>query len=161
MAETGALNRGEGGIGVVTRIAVEVAGAVGLDDSGDLLAELVRETGLDWREEPVPEGRHLSGGAVEFLLAAAVSGVAGKAGEFAYQKGAELVRQVAARWSARYLDPPEVRVDVAEVPDAPDAAPSGSTTAPGPPDVAAARGAAGAQAPAPSPPTAPDPLREG
>ena len=142
----------------MTRIAVEVVGAVGLDDSGDLLADLVRETGLDWHEEPVPEGRHLSGGAVEFLLAAAVSGVAGKAGEFAYQKGAELVRQVAARWSARYLDPPEVRVDVAGVPDAPDAAPSGSTAAHGLPDAAAAREAAGAR---PSPPAAPDPRHEG
>lgn len=145
----------------MTHIAVKVVGAVGLDDSGDLLAELVRETGLDWHQEPVPEGRHLSGNTVEFVLAAAVSGAAGKAGEFAYQKGAQLVRDVAARWSARYLDPPDVRVDVAGVPGAPEPAPSGPAAVHDLPDTAAAGDAAVAQAPAPSPPAAPDALREG
>jgi hypothetical protein len=134
---------------VVARIEVEVAGASGLDDSADLLAELVRETGLDWHEERVPEGRHLSGGAAEILLTAAVSGAAGKAGEFAYQKGADLVRAVVARWSARYLDPPEVRVGVTETPGAPD-------TEQGTPDTPAPGEAAGAQASAPSPAAAPD-----
>lgn len=138
----------------MARIEVEVAGASGLDDSADLLAELVRETGLDWHEERVPEGRHLSGGAAEFLLAAALSGAAGKAGEFAYEKGADLVRAVVARWSARYLDPPEVRVDVAEAPGA-----QGAEH--GPQGTPAAGDAAGVPAPAPSPTAAADHPRGG
>lgn len=131
---------------MVAHIEVEVVGAFGLDDSADLLAELVRETGFDWHQEQVPEGRHLSGGVAEFLLAAALSGAAGKAGEFAYDKGAELVRAVVARWSARYLDPPEVRVEVVGTPGAPDA----EQGAP------AAGGAAGVPAPGPSPTAAAD-----
>ncbi|MFC4033440.1 hypothetical protein ACFO3J_18420 [Streptomyces polygonati] len=97
---------------VARRIVVKVGGVIGLDDSEQLAAELARETGLDWREEPVPQGRHLSGGLAEFLLAAAVSGAASKVGEYAYGKSVEAVRAVVARWSARRLDPLDVQVDL-------------------------------------------------
>jgi hypothetical protein len=139
---------------VARRIVVKVGGAVGLDDSEQLLSELARETGLDWREEPVPQERHLSGGPAEFLLAAAVSGVAGKVGEYAYEKSVEVVRGAVARWSARRLDPLDVRVDLQDADDGalPSTQPSAQASAG---DPSQARGAARPQA-VPGPGLAPD-----
>jgi hypothetical protein len=45
------------GVKVALRVIVRLKGTIGLDDAGRLLAELADETGLDWSEERVPDGR--------------------------------------------------------------------------------------------------------
>ncbi|MFF0388304.1 hypothetical protein ACFYS8_06345 [Kitasatospora sp. NPDC004615] len=95
-----------------TRISVSLKGPLGLDDASRLLEELAAQTGLGWREEPVDEGKVLSGGLVEILLVAVVS----KTTELAFEAVLERVKQVVERWREERLDRPEAAVDAQALP---------------------------------------------
>ncbi|WP_157536714.1 hypothetical protein [Kitasatospora mediocidica] len=107
-----------------TRISVSLKGSLGLDDASRLLDELAAETGLRWHEEPVDEGKVLSGGLVEILLVA----VASKTAEMAYEAAVERAKRVVERWREERLDKPEASVRAEPVPDA-EAAGAGATAA--------------------------------
>ncbi|MDH6137595.1 hypothetical protein P3T37_007028 [Kitasatospora sp. MAA4] len=92
---------------------MSLKGLLGLDDASRLLDELAAETGLRWHEEPVEEGKVLSGGLVEILLVA----VASKTAEMAYEAAMERAKQVVERWREERLDKPEASVRAESLPD--------------------------------------------
>jgi hypothetical protein len=97
---------------MATRIAVRLAGNLGLDDAERLLAELKAETELSWRDEsPADDARHLTGGLVELLLVAAP----GRSTELVFEGSVRHVRELVEHWRDRRLDPPLTEVDVVEV----------------------------------------------
>jgi hypothetical protein len=97
---------------MATRIAVRLAGNLGLDDAERLLAELRAGTELSWRDESPPDdARHLTGGLVELLLVA----VASRGSEMAFEGTARRVRELVEHWRERRLDPPLAEVEVAEI----------------------------------------------
>jgi hypothetical protein len=97
---------------MATRIAVRLAGNLGLDDAERLLAELKAETDLSWRDEsPADNARHLTAGPVELLLVA----VAGRNTELVLEGSVRRVRELVEHWRDRRLDPPLAEVDVVEV----------------------------------------------
>jgi|ERR1700679_2046447 hypothetical protein len=102
------------GVKVALRVIVRLKGTIGLDDAGRLLAELADETGLDWSEERVPDGKHL--GVADLLLTAVISGAAGKSAEAAAEAAGNRVRQVISRWRDRRLDPPDAEIETQETP---------------------------------------------
>jgi hypothetical protein len=102
---------------VASRVTIRLTGTIGLDDSDRLLAELAKETGLDWREERPADGKHLAGAMVELLLTAVISGAAGKGAEAAIEATADRVREVVSHWRDRRLDPPAADIVTADVPD--------------------------------------------
>jgi hypothetical protein len=101
---------------VASRVTVRLTGAIGLDDSDRLLAELAKETGLDWREECPADGEHLAGAVMELLFTAVISGAAGKGAEAAIGATADHVREVISRWRDRRLDPPDAVIVTEDVP---------------------------------------------
>jgi hypothetical protein len=107
----------ERGVNVASRVTVRLTGAIGLDDADHLLAELAKETGLDWREERPADGKHLAGTVVELLLTAVISGAAGKGAEVAIAATTDHVRKVVSRWRDRRLDPPDAEVVTQDVPE--------------------------------------------
>jgi hypothetical protein len=90
------------------RIIVTVKGPLGLDDADSLLAELERETGLDWHEEDRPDDKNLSG-VLELILVAIISKSVGTAFDQALAKA----REVIERWRKTRLDPPDASIDTA------------------------------------------------
>lgn len=117
-----------------SRVVVKITGVIGLDEVDRLLADLMKEAGLDWCEERPADGKHLSG-MTDVLLAAVISGTAGKGAEVAVEATVDRVREVVSRWRDRRLDSPDVEVQTQDVPD----------EQPGPedPDGPGATGAAG------------------
>ena len=96
-----------------TTISVSVKGLLGLDDPDRMRDELETATGLAWRQEPVDDGKVLSGGIVELLLVAA----AGKATEMAVSSAVDAVKRVVDRWRGQSLDPPRISVGTHSSPD--------------------------------------------
>lgn len=101
---------------MASRVTVRLTGRIGIDDVDRLLADLTKETELDWREERAPDSRHLAG-IVELVLTAVISGAAGKGAEVAVGATVHRVREVVSRWRDRRLDPPDAEVGTQEVPD--------------------------------------------
>ena len=101
---------------MASRVTVRLSGRVGIDDIDRLLADLTKETELDWREERPADSKHLTGIA-ELVLTAVISGAAGKGAEVAVTATVERAREVVSRWRDRRLDPPEAEVRTQPVPD--------------------------------------------
>jgi hypothetical protein len=101
---------------MTSRVTVRVMGRIGVDDADRLLADLAKETDLNWREEHSPDGRHL-GGVSEFLLAAVISGAVGKGAEVALAATVDRVRAAVGRWQEKRLDPPDIDVQTQELPE--------------------------------------------
>lgn len=106
-----------------SRVTVRVTGSTGTDDLERLREDLADETGLDWREEPLPDGqRHLS--AVESILTAVISGVTSGVTSVVVARGAEMnaemavgqAREVIKRWRGRWFNPPDAEVAVESLP---------------------------------------------
>ncbi|MGF1424942.1 hypothetical protein [Kitasatospora sp. LaBMicrA B282] len=97
-----------------SRISISLKGSLGLDDADRLLEELTAATSLAWREEPVDEGKVLSGGLEEILLVA----VLGKTTEMAVEYAVERARQVVERWREERIDQPEASVRTEALPAA-------------------------------------------
>lgn len=112
----GAVNRVERGVGVASRVTVRLSGRAGIDDVDRLLADLTKETELEWREEHPGDSKHLTG-IVELVLTAVISGAAGKGGEVAVAATVDRVRKVVSRWRDRRLEPPDAEVGTQEEPD--------------------------------------------
>lgn len=107
---------------MTSRVVVRLTGRTGIDDADRLLADLAKETGLDWREEPPsPGGKHLTGIA-ELILTVLISGAAGKGAEMAVEAAADRARDVVNRWRDRRLDPPEAEIGAQDEPAAQPAA---------------------------------------
>jgi hypothetical protein len=100
---------------------VRLTGKAGIDDAARLVADLAKETELDWREEHPRDDKHLSG-IGELLLTAVISGAVGKGGEVAVAATVDRIREVVKRWRDRRLDPPDAEVGMREVPVEPDEA---------------------------------------
>ena len=94
-------------------ISVKVEGPVGLDEPQELLEELGRETGLDWRLETVGQKGTLGGDIAFTLLEALLEGAVGAAIGVAAQRAVDT-------WRGRRLDPPTVTI-VFQVPQTPGA----------------------------------------
>ncbi|MEU6799852.1 hypothetical protein [Streptomyces neyagawaensis] len=92
-------------------ISVKVEGPVGLDEPQELLEELGRETGLDWRLEAVGQKGTLGGDLAFTLLEALLEGAVGAAVGVAAQRAVDT-------WRGRRLDPPTVTI-VFQMPQAP------------------------------------------
>jgi hypothetical protein len=111
-------------------ISVKVEGPVGLDEPQELLEELGRETGLDWRLETVGQKGTLGGDLAFTLLEALLEGAVGAAVGVAAQRAVDT-------WRGRRLDPPTVTI-VFQMPQTPGAPPvpgaPGSAGAPGVPE---------------------------
>ena len=99
------------------KISVRVTGVRGLEDPDRLYEVLTAETDLAWlREEPaVAPGGTLSG--VTDLIFGVVMA---KPAEMAWNYALEQVRRAIRRYTAEYVDPPDVTLDAYPVPD-PDA----------------------------------------
>ncbi|MFF7264966.1 hypothetical protein ACFZCL_32450 [Streptomyces sp. NPDC008159] len=118
-------------------ISVKVEGPVGLDEPQELLEELGRETGLDWRLETVGQKGTLGGDLAFTLLEALLEGAVGAAVGVAAQRAVDT-------WRGRRLDPPTVTI-VFQMPQTPGVPPApGAPTAPGAPGTAGTPGTAGA-----------------
>jgi hypothetical protein len=103
-----------------TRITVTLKGPLGLDDVDLLLAELEKETRIDWYREDHLDDRHLIGGFLEIVLVAVTS----KTVEMAYgqtldkaREAATKVREIVERWRATHLDPPDAAVETEQADD--------------------------------------------
>ncbi|MDG5806603.1 hypothetical protein P9869_28855 [Streptomyces ossamyceticus] len=108
-------------------ISVKVEGPVGLDEPQELLEELGRETGLDWRLETVGQKGTLGGDFAFTLLEALLEGAVGAAVGVAAQRAVDT-------WRGRRLDPPTVTI-VFQMPQTPGAPPTpGTAGTPGAPD---------------------------
>jgi hypothetical protein len=91
-------------------ISVRVEGPVGLDEPEELLAELGRETGLQWRLDASDgDGGTLDGGLSAALLIALLSSATGAVVQAAAQRAID-------NWRARRLDPPSVTIIVLQTP---------------------------------------------
>lgn len=101
---------------MTSRVIVRIKGKAGIDDVDRLLADLAKETGLDWRHERSPDAGQLSG-VGELLLTAVISGATGKSAEMAAEAALDRVREVIRRWRDRRLDPPDTEVETAELPE--------------------------------------------
>lgn len=98
---------------MAARLTVTLKGPLGIDDADLLLAELRRETQLDWRKEDRPDDKHLIGGLFEIILVAVTS----KSVEMAYEQVADKAREVIERWRKTRLDPPEASIESASADD--------------------------------------------
>jgi hypothetical protein len=107
-----------------------VTGRIGVDDADHLLADLSRETSLDWRAEHSPDDTHLAG-AGELLLDAVISGAAGKGAEVMVGATVDRVRKAVGRWRGKRLDPPDIDVRAEELPEDEAAAEPGEEPAAG------------------------------
>jgi hypothetical protein len=118
-------------------ISVKVEGPVGLDEPQELLEELGRETGLDWRLETVGQKGTLGGDLAFTLLEALLEGAVGAAVGVAAQRAVDT-------WRGRRLDPPTVTI-VFQMPQTPGAAPPvpGAPTVPGAPGASGSAGTPG------------------
>jgi hypothetical protein len=94
-------------------ISVKVEGSVGLDEPQELLEELGRETGLDWRLETVGQKGTLGGDVAFTLLEALLEGAVGAVIGVAAQRAVDT-------WRGRRLDPPTVTI-VFQMPQTPGA----------------------------------------
>lgn len=102
-----------------SHVTVRMTGQIGLDDVEELREYLARETDLEWDEESVPDGRHLSGLA-ETILIAVVANAAGRRADTALDMVVLQVREAARRWRDRWLDPPDIEVGTRDLPDTPE-----------------------------------------
>lgn len=100
---------------MTSRVTVRVMGRIGVGDVDDLLADLSRQTGLDWRAEHSPDDTHLAG-AGDLLLGAVISGAAGKGAEVMTAATVDRVRKAVRRWRDRRLDPPDIELQAEELP---------------------------------------------
>lgn len=105
-------------------VRVTLTEARGLDDGTNLQAELERVTGRPWQVAEHPGEGHLSVTATIILTAVVtklVDKAADKAADKAVDVGADMLaeqaRKVARWWKDRYLDPPEITVEVVDGPD--------------------------------------------
>ncbi|MEV1022935.1 hypothetical protein [Streptomyces sp. NPDC050264] len=91
-------------------ISVRVEGPVGLDEPEELLTDLGRETGLEWRLDASDEdGGTLDGGLSEALLIAVLSSATSTLVQAAAQRAID-------NWRGRRLDPPPVTIVVVPPP---------------------------------------------
>jgi len=101
------------------QVRVTLADPRGLDDGKTLQAELERETGVPWTVTEQPHNGHLSVTVTIVLTAVAVK-IADKATDKIADKtvntAADLLTERAHKavdwWKERYLDPPEITVEV-------------------------------------------------
>lgn len=88
-------------------ISVKVEGPVGLDEPEELLEELGRETGVDWRQDTGGRDGTLDVGVS--VLVAVLTGVLAPVVQAA-------VERVIENWRGRRLDPPAVTIVIVQPP---------------------------------------------
>jgi hypothetical protein len=101
---------------MTSRVTVRVMGRIGVDDADRLLADLAKETDLNWREEHSEDDRRLAG-VSELLLTALISGVAGKSAEVTVNATVDRVREEISRWRDKRLDPLDFDVRTQVLPE--------------------------------------------
>lgn len=119
-----------------SHVTVRLTGQIGLDDVEELREYLAGETDLEWAEESVPDGRHLTGLA-ETILIAVVANAAGRRADTTIDMVVLQVREAARRWRERWLDPPDIEVGTRDLPDTPE---TGDPADPQAPEAPQARG---------------------